>query len=91
MLFFAVWAGAFLFGCLGGGPFYVLLLAFLSVRAGTGVHSLTGLPISALRGLTTKKTKQPPQKKDTGSKNQPLLPHPATERYITRRYRAIHS
>ena len=31
---------------------------FFAVWAGTGVESLTGLPGWALRGLTTKKTKQ---------------------------------
>ena len=74
VVFFAVWAeGVFhfcLFGrprvlccCLHGGR--VLFCAvwaeaclFFAVWAGTGVHSLTGLPGWALKGLTTKKTKQ---------------------------------
>ena len=43
----------FLFCCLGGGR-----VDFFAAWAGTGVHSLTGLPGSALRGPTTKKTKQ---------------------------------
>ena len=59
LFFFAVWAGG-----------HVLFLAvraggvFFAVRAGTGVHSLTGLPGWALRDLTTKR---PNSKKKTGS------------------------
>ena len=54
-VFFAVWAaGVFIFCCLGGGVFHFLLIG----RA-TGVHSLTGLPGSSLRGPTTKKTRVP--------------------------------
>ena len=51
--FFAVWAG---------GVFILLLFGrvsfFLLFGRRTGVHSLTGQPGSALRGPTTKKTKQ---------------------------------
>ena len=52
--FFSVWAGCMfiVFAVWAGGRFF-----WLSGR-GTGVHSLTGLPGSALRGPTTKTTKQ---------------------------------
>ena len=64
VLFFVVWAGScliflllgqgtcFNFCRLGGG-----VLVFFAVWAWSGVHSFTGLPGWALRGLTTKKTK----------------------------------
>ena len=53
-VFFVDWAGGvlifLLFGRGGGGGMLFLLL----FGRGTGVHSLTGLPGSALRGPTTK-------------------------------------
>ena len=68
--FFAVWAGGvFFFCCLGGGRVFFCLgrerVFLFAVWAGTGVHSLTGLPGSSSSDPTTKKAKQ--QKKKTGS------------------------
>ena len=49
--------GASFWCCLGGWRVFFVLLF--------GVHSLTGLPGSSLRGPTTKQTKQQEQKKKT--------------------------
>ena len=63
VFFFAVWAAACLFfGCLCGGACLFLCClgrerVFVSaVWAGTGVHSLTGLPGTSVRIPTRKKT-----------------------------------
>ena len=50
---FAVWARVSFCFLFGRG-----LVLFLLFARRTGVHSLSGLPVWALRGLTTKKTKQ---------------------------------
>ena len=66
--FFVFGRGVFTFLLSGQGRVYVLLFG-----RGTGVHLLTGLPGSALKGTTTKKTKQ--QKKPFASHtNAPLPP-----------------
>ena len=77
VMFFAVWAGAFLFFaawaggvfcCLGGVRVYFFCclgggrVFLLLFGRGSGVHSLTGLPGSSSSDPATKKTKQ--QKKN---------------------------
>ena len=53
MCFFAAWAGGVFVFLFGQGACFLLLFG-----RGTGVHSLTGMPGSSLRGTTTEKTKQ---------------------------------
>ena len=66
-VFFFCWLGGgrvfcffvlVVFCCLGGGACF-----FWRFGRATGVHSLTGLPGSCLRGPTSKKTKQEKKKK----------------------------
>ena len=64
-----------LFCCLAAGRAFFFFFFLFAVWVGTGVHSLTGLAGSALRGPTTRKTKQ--QETNTGSAGStPVHPMP---------------